>query len=95
VPEPLRITAAHLTRVASEEGARGLLGWARVELNGMLALHSVAIRRSRRGRLVVSFPRRRDRRGRSHCTVAPLSPEAHATLERAILELLVQTGGLP
>ena len=53
-----------------------------------LALDGVALRRTRDGRRTLSFPARRDRQGRDHPYVRPLSTEARSAIERQVLDAL-------
>jgi DNA-binding cell septation regulator SpoVG len=73
--------------------AAGLLGYARVQV-GDLLVDSVAIRRARDGRHVISFPARRDRGGVDHDIVAPVTGAVARDLERRILDALRARGEL-
>jgi hypothetical protein len=67
----------------SPDGA-GRLGFVRCRV-GSLRLDGLTLRRTRGGRLAVSFPCRRDGRGRRYPIIRPISDRARRDLERAIL----------
>ena len=54
----------------------GLLGWLSLRI-GNLLLDGVALRRTSRGDLTLSWPARRDRGGRDHPVVWPVDDAAH------------------
>jgi DNA-binding cell septation regulator SpoVG len=73
--------------------AAGLLGYARVQV-GDLVVDSVAIRRARDGRHLISLPSRRDRGGVEHSVVAPVSSAVGRELEALVLADLRRQGVL-
>ncbi len=84
---PLRVTDVRLVPACP---ANGLLGYLSCKVAG-LRLDGLTLHRTRAGTFVVSFPCRRDRRGRKHPIVRPTGP----ALERAILAALRRTGAIP
>jgi len=84
----LRLTRAprHLARI-------GLLCWARGRLGGVL-VDGLAVRRTRRGRLVVTWPTRRDAGGRVHRLVWPLDCAVREAVRAQVLAE-VRRRGLP
>jgi DNA-binding cell septation regulator SpoVG len=62
----------------------GLLAWASCRL-GPIRVQGLAVRRTLSGHLSVTFPSRRDRRGRKHEIVAPLDRATRREIEAAIL----------
>ena len=66
----------------------GLLGWVALEVDGLLVVDAVAVRRTRDGRLVLSFPERTDSQGRRHPLVRPLDDAARRAIERQVLAAL-------
>lgn len=64
----------------------GLLGYVSCRV-GDLRLDGLALRRTRAGRLRVTFPCRRDRRGRSHPLVRPVGPGVEAEILAALGDL--------
>jgi hypothetical protein len=75
---------------------RGLLGWVSLEING-LVIDGLALRRTREGRLALSWPAKRDRRGVDHYVVRPIDHKTRIEIERQVLDLaddrLGQGGG--
>ncbi len=65
----------------------GLLGWIEATV-GHVRIDSVAVRRSRNGRYVLSFPQRRDRRGSPHPVVRPRDDASRRLLEEAVIRAL-------
>ncbi len=64
--------------------AKGLLGWVRCLVGEALVVDGIAVRRTRSGRLTLSYPR-----GRGKCPpVRPLDDEARRAIERQILEAI-------
>ena len=63
----------------------GLLAWVTISY-GNLRIDGLAVRRTRQGRLVVSFPARLDGRGERHPIVTPLDPGVRRRIEAEILE---------
>ena len=91
------MTAVHdlvLTRAGKNEAQRGLLGYLACRV-GALHLDGLTLRRTRRGRLTVSFPCRRDRHGRKHYLVRPADPGVEAAILAAVEEPLNGLGPSP
>jgi hypothetical protein len=63
----------------------GLLGWLAFDLDGTWRVDGVALRRTRRGDLALSFPSRIDRHGFAHWFVRPTCDRARREIEGAIL----------
>ncbi len=68
-----------------ENSEDGLLGWASCIINGGLYINNIAIRRSRSGELVLSYPVQKSRRERKYFFFHPISREAQAAIDEAIL----------
>lgn len=66
----------------------GLLGFVALELPSGLVLDGVALRRTSRGRLCLSFPERRDSRGRRHPYIRPVDDRARRELEAEVFAAL-------
>lgn len=73
----IRFTPAHT--------GGGLLGWVSFTVDGDLVIDGVAVRRTLLGELTISWPWRRDTRGRLHHHVRPLDDEARLELESELL----------
>lgn len=69
----------------------GLLGWVRVRVVG-LEFDGIALRRSREGRIYLSFPTRRDCAGKRHYVVRPTSEETRVAFEAMVLDELRRQG---
>lgn len=79
----VRFTAAPQGDVDS-----GLLGFVDFVLNGSIRLSNISLRRTRDGRLALSYPLRRDSVGHDHFVVRPIHDEAREQLERQIIGAL-------
>jgi DNA-binding cell septation regulator SpoVG len=79
------ITSVTLTPASADLISRGLLGWITCTLDHSLVLDGIALRRTRTGRLALSWPARRDGAGRDHPVVRPLHDHARHLLEQQIL----------
>jgi len=78
----LRFTAA----ATAAARADGLLGWISVTLAGVVRVDGIAVRRALKdGALLLSWPARRDGRGRSHPIVLPL-PAVRDAIHREVLD---------
>ena len=75
------------TRAGAAERRSGLVAYLALQY-GDLALDSVVLRRTLDSRYVLSFPQRRDREGRAHAYVKPISDAARADVERRVLAQL-------
>ena len=84
----LRIGDVAFTPAPETMRALGLLGWVRATLDERLGLDGLAVRRSRDGRLVLSFPTRVDGQGRSHAIVWPLDDRVRRELEVRVFAAL-------
>ena len=83
----LRITEVRASPAGLADMDRGLVAYLELELNGCLLVKST-LRRTRAGRLALSFPCRRGRRGRQYTLVRPLDNAARLTIEAQVFEAL-------
>ena len=93
--DPLRLSNVEFTATREADARRGLLGWVAFVLANTLLVESVAVRRTRSGRLVLSFPRRADRHGNARYDCRPVDDAARASIESlviAALDLKQETG---
>jgi hypothetical protein len=68
----------------SEDDARhGLLGYLSL-FYGVVIIDGVTVRRTADGRLCLSFPERRDGKGRRHAIVRPIDDNARRAIEAAV-----------
>jgi DNA-binding cell septation regulator SpoVG len=77
------VTDLHLVAATEADRASGLLYFATFTL-GVLEVH-VTVRRTRGGRIVLSFPCRHDRAGRQWPLVRPINDEARQAIEAAVV----------
>jgi DNA-binding cell septation regulator SpoVG len=82
---PLVVDDVRFTATSRADRDRGLLAYAAFRLNGALQLDGIALRRTRDGRVALSFPCRRDRAGRRHPLVHPLTDAARRSIEVQVL----------
>ena len=66
----------------------GLLGFVEFTINSAIVLRGIALRRTRNGRLVLSFPERRDRRGRTYDLVRPAHDAARREIQQQVFAAL-------
>ena len=72
-------------RGSDKDVRSGLLGFVSV-FYGDLVLDGITVRRTAEGRLTLSFPQRRDGRGRSHPLFRPVDDDARLRIEKAIFD---------
>ncbi|MEE9394452.1 MAG: hypothetical protein V3W41_18305 [Planctomycetota bacterium] len=84
----IRVDRVRFNRASEEFQNDGLLGWVSFVLNGTMALDGVMVRRTREGRITVSFPARRDRSGYDHPYIRPLGSTARRETETQLLAAL-------
>jgi len=84
------LSVRHVRFVAACAGDRaaGLLGWVSCSL-GAVRLDGIAVRRTRKGRSTLSFPRGR---GHRH-PVRPIDDEARKAIEREVFAAIKLPGG--
>ena len=76
-----------VTQAPRADQALGLLAFLRFRVSD-LVLDGVALRRGRDGRLLLSWPQRRDRAGRQHSIVRPAGDAERVALEQAVFDAL-------
>ena len=80
----MNVTRLEITHASPEFQAQGLYAWLRVTLNDAVIVNGVGLRKTRDGRLILTWPRRRS----SVLIASPASAEARARIEAAILRAL-------
>jgi len=94
--DPLLVTDVRMLEASPAEVRRGLLGFITCTLGGRILLDGLTLRRSRAGRLYVSFPRPRDAYGRERAVVRPLNASAQREIEaQTFLALGIHPRALP
>lgn len=83
-----------LVQATPTEIERGLLGWVSFDLDGVLRVDGVALRRRLDGKPTLSFPCRKGRAGDSHPYLRPLDAQTRAVLERLVFAALNLDGGV-
>lgn len=83
--EPTLISELKYTPANREAKERGLLGFVQCVVGGLLRV-DCALRRTRDGRLTISFPVKHDQAGRAHPLVSPANAEARLAIETAVFD---------
>lgn len=78
------ITEIRFSGASNPDRATGLLGYVSFLLNGSFRVDGVTLRRTAAGRLVLSYPARRDRRGRDHAIFFPIDDASRLRIERQV-----------
>lgn len=81
--KPVEVSEVKIRLV--DEGPDGLLGWASCVVNGAIYLNNIAIRRSRNGELILTYPCKRSQSDQKYFYFNPITREAHHVLDEAIL----------
>jgi hypothetical protein len=81
IPE---IAEVKFAGASAEDVARGLLGWVSCTLSGSLQLDGIAVRRTRGGKIALSFPARKDARGVQHPFLRPLTDVVRHEIEAQV-----------
>lgn len=84
----LRISEVSLVPARPEQIEKGMIGHVSLVLGGLLKLDGLVLRRTHRGHPALSFPCRRDRQGRDHPYIRPLSDAARRRIEERVFDLL-------
>ena len=79
------VTNVEFVAALSADVRGGLLGWVSFDINGTWRVDGVALRRTQRGTLALSFPSRLDRRGFEHAFLRPTCERARRTIEQVVL----------
>ena len=82
------VSDVRFTPASAIDQRSGVLGWMTFIVGEGLRIDNVAVRRTRDGRIALSFPARRSRDGRQHPLVHPVDDRSRRRLEREILARL-------
>ena len=85
MPSRTWVTNLEFAPARREDLERGMLGWLAFDIDGSWHVDGVALRRTRGGRLALSFPSRPDRHGFKHAPLRPTCDRARRAIERAVL----------
>ena len=72
---------------SADDMARGLIGWLSLRV-GRIVLDGIAVRRTRDGRISLSYPERADRHGDRHPYIRPVDECARREIELQVLDAL-------
>lgn len=89
-----RISDLHFHPCRREDRSSGLRGWATCTIDGQWILDSIAVRRTRDGRGVISFPTRVDGNGVEHPYMRPVSKSLRDEVETAVVAYVRKAGYL-
>lgn len=70
-------------RGSAEDERQGLLGYLSVYY-GSVIIDCITVRKTAQGRMTLSFPERRDGKGRRHPVVRPIDDDARRAIEAAV-----------
>lgn len=84
----VEIANVTFTATTPRDVARGLLGWVSFTLSGRLRVDGVTIRRTRDGRLTLSFPGKPGLTGTRFFYLRPLNDAARREIESSIFQAL-------
>lgn len=92
MPDTLRITNIRFLPAAPAGLATGVRGWVSLDLNEILQLTGIAVRRKPDGGIYLSFPERRDSKGNVFPYMRPLGREARRSIETHVIGVLRERG---
>ena len=92
VADAPRVSLQAFSSARPREQRTGLLGWVVLEVDGLIVVERIALRRTREGRLALSFPAPKDRRGRRYPLVRPLNDAARRAIESHVFVALDEQG---
>ena len=84
----IRIDEVQFKQASSQDEDLGLLGWITCRLNGSIQLAGLALRRTRDGRCILSFPARKDLGGNRHFFYRPLNDSTRKEIQCQIFGAL-------
>ena len=87
--EPLVVSNVVFSPASRTDARTGLLGFVRFRLGDGPEIDGVTVRRTLRGKLALSYPRR----GRDHFAVRPLDETTRLHIERQVLAGIGLDGG--
>ena len=91
--DPLVVTQVRFKEGSEADSRRGLLGFLSCVVNGTLRLDGVTLRRTRRGRLTLSFPAKPGLTGAQFFYFRPLDDAARKHIEQQVFKALGLTEG--
>ena len=88
----VQVSDVRFSAAGVELRREGLLGWVTCTV-GNLVLDGITVRRTREGRLTLSFPARRGRGGEQHAYIRPLDDRVRQAIECEIIDAIDVDGG--
>jgi DNA-binding cell septation regulator SpoVG len=83
-PSFLEVSDVRFQAADADDVRFGLLGYVSFALGGGLRLSGVTVRRTADGRVSLSFPAKRDRRGELRPLMRPVSRDSRAAIEAQV-----------
>lgn len=83
-PSFLEVSDVHFSPASADDTRFGLLGYVSFALGGGLRVSGITVRRTADGRTALSFPGRRDKRGKERPFMRPVSREVRAAIEAQV-----------
>ena len=81
----LELSDVVFTGASAEEVETGLVGFVSFVIGDVLVVDGVTVRRTRKGRVALTFPEREDGAGRRHPLLRPKNDRARRILEDLVL----------
>lgn len=75
-----------------DKSEEGLIGWASCVINDSLYLNNIAIRHSKEGQVILTFPAKKSKGNTKYFYFNPISHEASKILKEAIIDKLKLSG---
>lgn len=91
----MAIAIVEYRAAGSKASDPGLLGLAQIRLGGLILIKCVAVRRTREGRVYLSFPSRELRTGERRHVVRPVDAASRRWIEEQVIAQLRERGVLP
>jgi DNA-binding cell septation regulator SpoVG len=89
-PAAIVVTNVTYSVASAADRARGLVGFVSCCFDHRFVVDGITVRRALDGRVVLSFPERRDRAGRAHPVLRPINSSVRIAIERAVLHALAE-----
>jgi hypothetical protein len=91
----LRVSNIRFVAAPPDVAATGLKGWVSCLVADAIHLDGITLRRSAAGKLVLSYPRRRDGSGRRRYYIRPRDDNARRHIEACVFRALAMGDGSP
>ena len=87
------VTNIRFTPASANEQRTGLLGWTSCVVDHRWAFDRIAVRRTRQGRLALSFPSKSSRNGGRNFYFRPIDDDSRRAIEHAIFTSIPLAAG--